>query len=274
MGFSAIIVGIGILLIAQDPLRFDAVPSALRVQEARAEKQKIVRNRFAKHGLAYPPERVHLRIFKKERQLELWASVNQNAPFQKIHTYRICAASGGLGPKRREGDMQVPEGFYKVDRFNPWSSFHLSLGLNYPNSSDAIIAQRAGIEHAGTNIFIHGDCVSLGCLAMEDDSMKEIFLVALDSQQRSTSEIEVHLFPAQLNEKGWAELQKTGSFQKKHIPRWRQLKEGYAYFEEHRQLFQISVERETGAYQIRGNLRDGTPGYPAAQSEEDNGHPD
>ena len=122
---------------------------------------------FADAGVPYPAREIYLRAFKFEGQLELWARpANDHALFHLVHTYPIQCASGRLGPKRREGDGQVPEGFYFVERFNPRSLFHLSLGLNYPNASDRLLTTNPA--QPGSDVFIHGNAVSVGCLAMGD----------------------------------------------------------------------------------------------------------
>ena len=140
------------------------------------------RHRFAplcqKQGITYPPARVTLLALKEEKQLEVWAG-NKKGPLRKLHTYPILAASGTSGPKRCEGDCQVPEGFYLIDILNPSSRFHLSMRVNYPNAED-IAHKTVSREKMGSDIYIHGNKVSIGCLAMGDDAIEEIFtLVAL-----------------------------------------------------------------------------------------------
>jgi len=116
-----------------------------------------------------------LRAFKREAELEIWGKNKRDETFQLLVTYPICASSGTLGPKRREGDRQVPEGVYYIDRFNPRSQYHLSLGLNYPNASDVI---RGDPMAPGSDIFIHGKCVTIGCLPMTDPVIEEIYQLA------------------------------------------------------------------------------------------------
>src|ERR1044071_496689 len=99
-----------------------------RVQTAIAEKGEAVRRLFAAKHLAFPSNDIFFRAFQREGVLELWAK--GDGKYELIKEYKICAASGSLGPKRRQGDNQVPEGFYYVDRFNPASNFYLSLGVN------------------------------------------------------------------------------------------------------------------------------------------------
>ena len=128
---------------------------------------------FDQAEFSYPPERVSLVAIKDTDILELWA--HKAGHSKKIKTYPIKAASGVLGPKLREGDFQVPEGIYNINAFNPNSSYHLSMKLNYPNAFDLKYAQIEGRTEPGTNIFIHGKAVSVGCLAMGDEAIEELF---------------------------------------------------------------------------------------------------
>lgn len=168
-----------------------------RVAAARKRCGAELRAAFEKAGVRWPANEIFLRAVKREKQLELWARNGAGEQFQLVKTMPVLAASGGPGPKRREGDMQVPEGFYKVDRFNPASNFHLSLGINYPNESDRLHADPAA---PGSNIFIHGNRVSIGCLALGDEAIEEVYLAALDSKVRP---VRVHIFPAKMDSDDW-----------------------------------------------------------------------
>jgi hypothetical protein len=133
---------------------------------------------FKQAGVAYPPKEVNLIAFKEERKLEVWAKDRNHGKFRFIRAYDIKAASGKAGPKLRQGDKQVPEGVYRIVRLNPNSNFHLSMKLNYPNEFDQFHASRDGRLEPGSDIFIHGDAVSAGCLAMGDASIEELFVLA------------------------------------------------------------------------------------------------
>lgn len=134
---------------------------------------------FEAAGVSYPPRKITLLALKQERKLELWAQGREaGAPFTFIRDYDIMKASGIAGPKLREGDRQVPEGLYEVEGLNPNSSYHLSMKLNYPNSFDLKHAKAEGRTQPGSNIFIHGKAVSVGCLAMGDEAIEELFVAA------------------------------------------------------------------------------------------------
>lgn len=134
---------------------------------------------FKQKNVAYPPSNLTFLALKEEQKLELWAKDAKNKNVF-IRSYPIQKLSGEAGPKLREGDRQVPEGIYKITGLNPNSSYHLSMKINYPNEFDLIHAEKEGRTHPGTNIFIHGKAVSIGCLAMGDQVIEELFVLAKD----------------------------------------------------------------------------------------------
>lgn len=130
---------------------------------------------FQKAGVAYPPREVTFIALKQEKKLEVWA--RDGGEFRFIRDYDIKAASGMTGPKLRQGDKQVPEGVYRIVGLNPNSNYHLSMKLNYPNEFDWFHARREGRFDPGSDIFIHGNAVSAGCLAMGDEAIEELFVL-------------------------------------------------------------------------------------------------
>jgi hypothetical protein len=136
---------------------------------------------FARAGVPYPPEKFLLVGFKEENQLVVFAAAG--GIWKKIRQYPILAASGTFGPKRREGDLQVPEGFYRIELLNPNSRFHLSLRVGYPNETDRQRAVDEGrpLDGLGGDIMIHGGAASVGCLAMGDPAAEELFVLAARS---------------------------------------------------------------------------------------------
>jgi hypothetical protein len=143
---------------------------------------------FAAAGLPYPPSKVTLIGLKEERELQLYAA-GTNGQYRLIQSYPILAASGKLGPKLREGDQQVPEGLYRIESLNPNSRFHLSLRLNYPNEYDRAHAKAEGRKNLGGDIMIHGNAVSIGCLAMGDSAAEELFVLAARTGLRNINVI-------------------------------------------------------------------------------------
>ena len=135
-------------------------------------------------GVAFPPSRVRLVGLKEEKLLEVWA--RRNRGWTRLRTYPILAASGGPGPKLREGDQQVPEGLYRLTGFNPNSSYHLSIRVDYPSAEDRAIAQREGRTSPGSDIYIHGKAVSIGCLAIGDEAIEELYLLLAETGLRNS----------------------------------------------------------------------------------------
>ncbi len=131
---------------------------------------------FNEAGIAYPPTKITLIGLKEEKRLELWAE--NDGRWIRVKTYEVQRASGKAGPKLVEGDEQVPEGFYKIEGLNPNSSYHLSLKVNYPNEFDLAQAKIDNRSRLGGDIFIHGKAVSIGCLAMGDEAIEELFVLA------------------------------------------------------------------------------------------------
>ena len=133
---------------------------------------------FARADAAYPPREVALLAFKKERIVELWANSNTNHHWRYVHTYPLTAYSGQLGPKLKTGDRQIPEGIYNLVAFNPYSSMHLSILINYPNQFDHLQALKDGRRNLGGDIYIHGKSMSVGCLAIGNYAIDQLFLLA------------------------------------------------------------------------------------------------
>jgi len=206
-----------------------------RVQSAYNEKLSFIQKDFETKKLQWPPSNILFRAFKNEAQLELWLKQGENYIIYK--TYNVCYSSGKLGPKRKEGDLQVPEGFYFIDRFNPQSNFYLSLGINYPNESDKILSDKL---KPGSDIFIHGACVSVGCLPMTDDKIKEIYIIALLAKQGNGQKIPVHIYPFK-----FSLLNKFLYYSKysEQVVFWKNLEEEYLNFEKNKKLRKINIDK-------------------------------
>ena len=137
-----------------------------------------IRPAFERANVAWPPRNLTVIAFKAERRLELYSDFKERPRF--ICSYPILAASGTSGPKLREGDRQVPEGFYRIELLNPNSRYHLSLRVNYPNPDDIDRARQDGrdLSNLGGDIMIHGGAASIGCLALGDPVIEELFILA------------------------------------------------------------------------------------------------
>lgn len=164
---------------------------------------------FSHANLSYPPQQIAMLTFKKEQIIELWAKEN-NSNWQYIRNYPLTAFSGELGPKLNRNDGQIPEGIYQITHFNPFSSQHLSMMLDYPNQIDKQYAQIDGRSDLGDNIFIHGKAKSVGCLAIGDKAIDELFVLVKEVGKENTKVI---IAPN--------DLRKSKALaNKKHHPRW------------------------------------------------------
>jgi len=202
--------------------------AADRVAVARSQRTEDVKALWSSAGLKAPPAEIYLRAFKKEQQLEVWGGP-KGKPLTLIKTYPFCAASGELGPKRREGDLQVPEGFYEVSSFNPTSNFHLSMKVSYPNKSDDVLSDK---EKPGGLIYLHGGCASIGCIAIGDREIEEVYLLSTDARVRP---IHFDIYPSRTcEESDWSKM----------------LAPGLAAFEKTHRPPKVKVDSKTGAYLV------------------------
>ena len=218
-----------------------------RVRGAYTEKFDGVISLLKEKSIEISKLNVYLRAFKKEQVIELWGKNNSDDKYKLIKKYDICASSGELGPKRKQGDYQIPEGFYFIDRFNPYSNFHLSLGLNYPNKSDRILGIKGNL---GGDIFIHGNCVTIGCMPITDDKIKELYLFCVEAKNNGQSKIPVTIFPAELSDRTFAKLSLKYHKDKAIIDLWIDLKKGYDTFNKTKKLPSIKF-LSTGRHEVK-----------------------
>lgn len=206
-----------------------------RVADAWKKYNDILATEFSKKNIAYPPKDIYLRAFKSQNEMELWARNSEASEYKLVKTYRICSISGLLGPKRAEGDRQVPEGFYFIEEFNPKSDYCLSLLINYPNYSDQV----QGKQKLGGDIYIHGGCVTIGCMPMTDDGIKEIYTVCLSARLNGEEYIPVHVFPTRLTKNGMSYLNREFAKDPVRQQFWADLKVSYDYFEKYHKLLPV-----------------------------------
>lgn len=177
-----------------------------RPGDALRRKEDTLQKQFAAKGLQWPAKYLYIRSFKYDGQLEIWVKNDRKEEFKLFKNYRVCALAGSLGPKRMEGDYQVPEGFYFINEFNPRSNYHLSLGLNYPNTSDRVLSD---MYKPGGDIYIHGSCVTVGCIPVNDQQIEEVYILAAHARNAGQDFIPVHIFPIRYNNKRSADYLAT-----------------------------------------------------------------
>src|SRR5687767_11612592 len=134
---------------------------------------------------------LYLRAFKHEGLLEIWAKNKEEKKYTFLKSFPICAASGTLGPKRKQGDGQVPEGFYEISAFQPNSNYHLALKVGYPNKSDRL---KTNASDPGGDIMIHGHCVTIGCIPIQDGPIEELYVLCVEAKNRN-SLIHADIYP-------------------------------------------------------------------------------
>ncbi|WP_165871525.1 energy transducer TonB [Flaviaesturariibacter flavus] len=199
--------GDGAAVVRPESLSFITYQKTLsRPSDAMRHKIDTLQKQFAAKGLEWPAKNIYIRSFKYDSQLEVWVKGEKKEPFKLFKTYRVCAMAGALGPKRMQGDYQVPEGFYFINEFNPNSQFHLSLGLNYPNASDRILSDSL---QPGGDIYIHGSCVTTGCIPLTDTYIEELYVLAAFARDAGQEFIPVHIFPVRYSNKKSAEYLKS-----------------------------------------------------------------
>jgi len=243
---NRIIIGLLLLFLPNMALAEDVSKSKQltypRVREAYAQKEKDLKKELQQQQFSWGGFELLVVGYKYEKELEIHVRKKGSTDkFQWFRTYAFCTLSGNLGPKRIQGDLQVPEGFYFVDRFNPSSQFHLSLGLNYPNASDKILSDP---KKPGGDIFIHGDCVSIGCIPITDDLIKELYVLCVEAREAGQKQIPVYLFPFRMTEEKY-NVSLNSFPQYKDF--WLNLKQGYSLWTENQKPLQFQVDAK-GAY--------------------------
>ncbi|MEO8823903.1 MAG: L,D-transpeptidase family protein [Ginsengibacter sp.] len=210
-------------------------------------REDSLRKEFKAKGLDWPVEYMFIRSFKYDGQLEVWVKSHEKEKYKLFKTYKVCLLSGAMGPKRMQGDFQVPEGFYYITEFNPHSAYHLALGLNYPNASDKILSDSV---RPGDGIFIHGSCVSVGCIPVTDSDIEEIYLIASSAKLSGQDFIPVHIFPVRYNKKRSNEYFDNYTRNNPSLAKFElQLKAAYDKFEATKEVPIVMIDRK-GDYVI------------------------
>ena len=219
----------------------EAVPSSTRSRAAIERVSTQLAEDMSVKGLTLG-DPIYIRVFKEESVLELWVEGEER--FELFRSYPICSWSGELGPKLKEGDGQSPEGFYYVHsgRMNPWSTFHLSFNLGYPNSYDSSHGR------TGSYLMVHGSCVSIGCYAMTDPGIEQIWTAADAALRGGQTYFRVHVFPFRMTDENLRRHQDSewSSF-------WLNLQEGYEIFE------QTGWPPDSSVQELRYQFRSTTP---------------
>ncbi len=211
------------LLCMSAPLNSQDLPVSERSRTAAERVREGLSRALGEKGMRYGNP-VFIRILKEEAELELYVEEADKKTFKLFRSYRIAAMSGQLGPKEREGDLQAPEGFYYVSprRMNPFSRFHLSFNLGYPNAYDRSHGR------TGSHLMVHGNRVSIGCFAMTDPKIEEIYTLCHAALANGQRFFRIHSFPFRMTPKRMEQAREN-----RWHAFWENLREGYDYFEKH-----------------------------------------
>jgi murein L,D-transpeptidase YafK len=220
--------------------------------EALKRKEDTLLRQFAEKKLEWPAKYMYIRSFKYDSHLEVWVKQEKKDPYKLFKSYKVCALAGTLGPKRMQGDYQVPEGFYYINEFNPRSAFHLSLGLNYPNNSDKLLSDSA---QPGGDIYIHGSCVTTGCIPIKDENIEELYILSSHAKSNGQDFIPVHIYPVVFKNPRSAEY--LNKFLK-DFPEYNTLnermKQVYYYFEKNKNL-PVVMTNSMGEYVLGEDIK-------------------
>ena len=215
----------------------------VRVLKAYMEEIDSIDNWLLDKNIALSNYEIFIRAFKKEDLVELWIKGSDVDTFALFKTYKICSSSGVLGPKRKQGDKQIPEGVYYINEFNPVSNYHLSLGINYPNKSDSILGEK---DNLGGEIYIHGGCESIGCMPVTTRRIKELYVIAMQARYLGQQKIPVIIYPCKLTKNNYKLI--TQSYPDPKLARfWGSLRSQYMYFESFHNLPAMKID-DDGKY--------------------------
>jgi murein L,D-transpeptidase YafK len=212
-----------------------------RVKDAYTTKWPLLEAELKVKKINPSSMEVFIRIFKKEKELELWVKNKADTKFTLLKKIAICASSGELGPKRKEGDYQVPEGIYDIPVFNPNSSYFLALKVGYPNASDKILVDG---KRTGGDIMIHGNCVTIGCIPLQDGPVKDVYMLCVEAKNNHTSP-RVEIYPCKFTAENLKYLEENFDAGKNKF--WENIKPAYTYFETNKSPAKFSINSK-GAY--------------------------
>jgi murein L,D-transpeptidase YafK len=227
-----------------------------RVEEVRRRVLPSLQAEVQARGLMVGAP-VFLRSFKESFEIEVWLEPGPGRAFEHFRTYRTASwGPGSLGPKLKEGDLQSPEGFYAVGlgQLNPRSAYHLAFNVGYPNALDAALGR------TGSFIMVHGGEASIGCLAVTDESIEEIYLLVEAALRAGQSAIELHLFPFRPTP---ARLSRATGHPS--LGCWRNLGEGYDFFERGKRPPRVFVEN--GRYGFRDETSSAAAASPVVEGQ-------
>lgn len=212
------------------------LPGKADIREIRARVTPTLQTELSGKGFTLG-DPVFMRLFKETKTLEVW--IKHGDVFELFKSYPVCTFSGSLGPKRKEGDRQSPEGFYSVAalQLNPNSNYHLAFNVGFPNEYDRMKG------YTGSFLMVHGSCVSIGCYAMGNSQIEEIYLLTEAALQNGQEQVALHLFPFKMTKENMEKHQLS-----EWLGFWKELQSGYDAFEKNHLVPDVTVKN--GKYWI------------------------
>lgn len=198
-----------------------------RFREAHEQYLPKIKTQFARRKVPFPPQALTVRIFKDEDELEIWARGKGQKAYSFIKSFKIFSLSGNPGPKRGNGDQQIPEGFYHINYYNPASLYHFSVRINYPNESDRKLGYKDNLEE---DVYIFGETVSVGSICLNDESIKELYVILAEVRDGGVEKIPVQIFPFKMTDENFDRFKEIYGDDQGLLKFWSNLKEGYDYF--------------------------------------------
>jgi len=220
------------LLIIFPFMIFSQIAESTLSKDVIKKQYPLLEKAFKEKGLKFGNP-VFIRIIKEDEVLEIW--VKKEKTYVLYKSYSICYFSGGIGPKKKKGDNKSPEGFYSVkpQHLNPYSTYHLSFDTGYPNEFDR------SNSYTGSGLMVHGNCVSIGCYAMTDERIEEIYSIVHKSFDSGQELIKLNIFPFRMTE-----AKMNSHKNSEYYDFWKNIKEGYDYFEEQKIPPVVSVKNK------------------------------
>lgn len=215
-----------------------------RVREAYKLKSNLIQQKLDSLNINSNAFDILMKAYKYEQELLIYTKNRKDSVWIIYDTIQICASSGQLGPKVMEGDLQVPEGYYTLNHFNPYSNFLLSLGVSYPNKADIV---KRPAKRKGGAIYVHGNCVTIGCIPITDDIIQELYILSVMAKSRGQSTIGIHIFPFHLN--SW-NLKMACEKMPEHSEFWQNLDEVESTFDSSRIQKKVLIN-ELGNYYLK-----------------------
>lgn len=215
-----------------------------RVNAAYKEKKPIIVENLTSMDIALNNVNVMIKAYKYEQIVKIYVQSKSEKVWRVYKIFPFNCTSGDLGPKRKEGDYQIPEGYYHINHFNPYSNFHLSLGVSYPNKADKI---KSPYAKKGGAIYMHGGCASIGCIPIENEPIKEVYILAVFAKNNGQNTIPIQIFPFDYTEE---KFDSAIELYPEHKDFWTSIYEIEKKFEESMILPKVGINSKGDYYEL------------------------